>query len=354
MTESKQVPPKSAVSLTEAPLSQSQAAPLLSVIVPCFNEEQNIQPLYQRVAGMFEQAGISFELIFINDGSSDGTLAQIRRLSQQDERVRFASFSRNFGHEAASSCGFRLALGQAGVILDADLQDPPELILEMIALWQQGFDVVYGRRKTRIGEGRRKKVSSFLFYRLLNLFSDVPIPTDVGDFRLVSRTAMDHFNALPEKNRFVRGMFAWIGFRQTALEFERQPRQAGNSKYNWTRLLLLAFDALTSFSVAPLRLCMAFGALVTALSFLAAAVIIIQKLFFNLDVPGYAFATSGMFLLGGIQLLFLGVLGEYIGKIYTQVQDRPIYIVEERSDKLEQQSDKVQKQSDKLESQSDR
>ena len=320
------------------------STPILSIIVPCHNEQSNIQALYERLHSIFEQQDISFELIFVNDGSTDQTLNEIKKLCEKDKRVRFASFSRNFGHEAASSCGFKVARGQAAVLLDADLQDPPELILDMVQLWRKGYDVVYGRRLTRQGESRLKKLSAFLFYRLLNRFSETHIPPDVGDFRLVSRAAIDHFNALPEKNRFVRGMFAWIGFRQIAIEFERHERLSGDTKYNWARLFLLAFDALTSFSVAPLRMCIAFGVLITSLSFVAALVIIIQRLFYELDVPGYAFATSGMFLLGGIQLIFLGVLGEYIGKIYIQVQDRPIYIVQESSEVKEEPLQSISEQ----------
>lgn len=308
------------------------AAPELTLIVPAYNEAPNIRPLYDRVLAVLEPAAISFELLFIDDGSRDGTDAEIAKLVETDPRVRYARFSRNFGHEAASSCGFRLAKGQAAVLIDADLQDPPEVILELHQRWREGYEVVHARRRQRHGESRRKRISAYLFYRGFNRMVDRAIPTDVGDFRLVDRRVVDHFNALPERNRFVRGMFSWLGFRQTVVEFDRQRRQHGVTKYNYSKLLWLSLDALTSFSTAPLRACTVFGLTITLFSFLIAGTIIVQRMFFDLAVPGYALATSGIFLLGGIQLIFLGVIGEYIGKIYTQVQGRPLYIVAASSD----------------------
>ncbi|WP_210395668.1 glycosyltransferase family 2 protein [Motiliproteus sediminis] len=310
------------------------AGPELTLIAPAYNEAPNIRPLYEAVLKVLEPAGISFELLFIDDGSRDGTDAEIALLVAADPRVRYARFSRNFGHEAASSCGFRLARGQAVVLIDADLQDPPEVILELHQRWREGYEVVHARRRQRHGETWLKRASAYLFYRGFNRMVERAIPADVGDFRLVDRRVVDHFNALPERNRFVRGMFSWLGFRQTVVEFDRQRRQRGVTKYNYSKLLWLSLDALTSFSAAPLRACMAFGLAITLFSFLIAGTIIFQRLFFDLAVPGYALATSGIFLLGGIQLIFLGVIGEYIGKIYTQVQGRPLYIVAGSSDDL--------------------
>ncbi len=314
----------------------SDTTPELSIIVPAFNEEDNIAPLYARVVTVLEKATLTFEFIVIDDGSTDATADKVKALSDSDARVRLARFSRNFGHEAASSCGFNLARGKAAVLLDADLQDPPEVIIELVEKWREGNEIVYARRRIRQGETVLKRLTSHLFYRYFNRFAGREIPEDVGDFRLVDRRVIDHFNALPERNRFVRGMFSWLGFRQTVVDFERAPRHAGNTKYNYFKLFWLFWEAVTSFSVAPLRLCMGLGAIVTAFSFILAITIVIQKLFFEIEMQGYALATTGMFLLGGVQLIFLGVIGEYIGKIYTQVQGRPIYIL---NDKDEQQSD---------------
>lgn len=279
-----------------------------------------------------DKVGITFESIFIDDGSTDNTLDKIKNLAANNTNIRYTSFSRNFGHEAASSCGFKMVEGRAAVLIDADLQDPPEVIPQLYDKWKEGYEVVYGRRSSRRDETTVKKLSSFLFYRILRIFSNVPIPTDVGDFRLVDRKVVNLFNALPERNRFVRGMFSWIGFKQTAVEYERSARIAGKTKYNYFKLTLLSIDALVSFSLVPLRICIAFGLIIMVLSFCITIVIALQRLVWDLNIPGYALMTSGMFFLGGVQLIFLGVLGEYIGKIYKQVQGRPLYVVGESSD----------------------
>lgn len=306
----------------------------LSIVIPALNEEENIEQVFSRIKEVMDNSGITFELIFIDDGSTDNTLEKIKNLAANNTNVRYTSFSRNFGHEAASSCGFKMVEGNAAVLIDADLQDPPEVIPQLYEKWKEGYDVVYGRRRSRRDETIVKKSSSFLFYRILRIFSNVPIPTDVGDFRLVDRKVVNLFNALPERNRFVRGMFSWIGFKQTAVEYERSARTKGETKYNYFKLTLLSIDALVSFSLAPLRICIAFGLIITILSFCITIVIALQRLVWDLNIPGYALMTSGMFFLGGVQLIFLGVLGEYIGKIYKQVQGRPLYIVGESSDGL--------------------
>jgi len=303
--------------------------PELSIVVPAYNEVGNIIPLYKKLCSILETRNIKFEIVYINDGSSDETLAQIKEIAGSDKRVRFASFSRNFGHEAATSCGLKLVTGKAAVLIDADQQDPPEVILQLYDKWKEDFDVVYGRRIHRPNESPIKKLSAFLFYRLLGAFSDISIPKDVGDFRIMDRKVIDHFNQLPERNRFVRGMIAWIGFKQTAIDYQREGRYHGDTKYSIFKLSLLSIDALVSFSTAPLKMCAIIGAFVTVISFSLTLIIVMQKLFFNLDIPGYALITSGMFFLGGVQLTFLGVVGVYIGKIYTQVQARPLYIISE-------------------------
>ncbi|MEO5331897.1 MAG: glycosyltransferase family 2 protein [Magnetococcus sp. YQC-5] len=306
--------------------------PELSIVVPVFNEESCLEHLYQRLLAVMTTHGIDFEIILVDDGSSDRSLEVIRTLANQDDRVRFASFSRNFGHEAASSCGFGMVRGRAAVLIDADLQDPPEVIIEMLKKWKNGFQVVYGRRSHREGESWFKKTTSSLFYKIIGIFSDVPIPADTGDFRLVDRVVVHHFNRLPEKNRFVRGMFAWLGFRQSPVDYVRPPRFKGTTKYNPLKLVQLSLDALLGFSTAPLRIATVFGLIITVVSFLAALAVIAHRLFFDLNIPGYTLLTAGIFLLSGIQLLFIGVLGEYIGKIYHQVQGRPLYIVQETGD----------------------
>lgn len=307
----------------------------VSVVVPVYNEEDNLPTLYEALVRTLEGAGLTFEVIFVDDGSKDRSLEVIRDLSTMDRRVRYASFSRNFGHEAASSCGFRMARGRTSVLMDADMQDPPALIPEMYAKWKEGFEVVYARRISREGESLLKRFTSFLFYRIINYFSDTRIPVDVGDFRLADRKVVEAFNALPERSRFVRGLFHWVGYSQAPIDYRRAPRKAGKTKYKWLRLLLLSIDAIFGFSLAPLRLCILLGLSIVAGSFLIALVIVFQRLFLNLQIPGYALLATGMFLLGGVQLTFLGVIGEYVGKIFTEVQARPLYIVKESTDRAE-------------------
>lgn len=308
--------------------------PLLSVIIPVYDEEGNISDLYKRLLDTLRNAGITFELIFVDDGSKDSSLSIIKGLSERDKRVRYASFSRNFGHEAASTCGFKMAEGKTAVLIDADMQDPPELIPEMLSKWQEGYDVVYARRASRKGESFLKKLTSHLFYRIMNRYSSTPLPVDVGDFRLVDRKVINAFNMLSERNRFVRGLFTWVGYKQAAIEYDRMPRSAGRTKYNWKRLLILSMDAFFSFSLVPLRLCIIFGIGTIIFSFINVGTIVFQRLFLGLNIPGYALLTAGMFLLGGVQLTFLGVIGEYIGKIYTEVQGRPLYIIKSSSDEI--------------------
>ncbi len=309
----------------------AEAIPILSVVTPVYNEQDSIEQLHEAVCAALDKAGIAFELIFVDDGSQDSSLKVIKQVAERDKRVRFASFSRNFGHEAASSCGLRMTRGSAVVLIDADMQDPPGLIPKMYELWREGHEVVYARRKSRSGENIFKKITSHVFYRIMSAFSSVKIPADVGDFRLVDRKVVDAFNQLSERNRFVRGLFAWLGYKQCSIEYERMPRKSGKTKYNWIRLTLLSMDALFGFSLVPLRICILFGLLTICFSFFMGGYIVLYKLFRGLDIPGYALLTTGMFFLGGVQLTFLGVIGEYVGKIYSESQKRPLYIVRETS-----------------------
>jgi dolichol-phosphate mannosyltransferase len=316
-------------------MTHSVYAPVLSIVIPVYNEAENIPDLYEALKKTLDDAKIPFEIIMVDDGSRDNSLEIIRKLTGSDSRVRYASFSRNFGHEAASSCGFRMTRGEAAVLMDADMQDPVDLIPEMFSKWQEGYEVVHARRSTRDGESFFKKSTSYAFYRIINLFSDIKLPVDVGDFRLVDRKVVEAFNRFTERSRFVRGLFSWVGYRQTIIEYQRLPRRRGKTNYNWLRLLLLSMDALFGFSLVPLRLCMLFGIVTVILSFVVTCIIVFQKLFLNLEIQGYALLTSGMFLLGGVQLTFLGVLGEYIGKIFREVQNRPLYIIKENSNKVQ-------------------
>lgn len=307
-------------------------SPRVSVVIPVHDESASLPELQGRLLEVLQRLEGGFEVIFVDDGSQDDSLDLLRAFNRADPRFRFVSLSRNFGHEAASSCGLRQARGDAVVLMDADLQDPPELIEQFVERWRAGYDMVVARRSSRDGEGAFKRASATLFYRLFNRLSEVPIPRDVGDFRLIDRRLLSHFSELPERTRFVRALLPWLGFRQTVVEFDRPARAGGATKYDPLKLLLLAFQALCSFSLAPLRLCMLIGFVTVIFSMLAAAAIVIDKLFFGIHAEGYALLATGMFLLGGVQLTFLGVLGEYIGRIYTEVQQRPLYVVAESSD----------------------
>ncbi|CAK0742318.1 Uncharacterized glycosyltransferase sll0501 [Gammaproteobacteria bacterium] len=309
--------------------SANDPLPELSVVVPLLNEANNLELLYQRLSTVLEQEEVTFELIFVDDGSNDNSLAVIRQLRDQDPRIRYVSLSRNFGHEAASSCGLHRSRGKAVVLMDADLQDPPEVIPQMLTLWRQGNLVVNARRRSRLGETWFKKATSHLFYRIINLVSEVHILPDVGDFRLVDRTLIEVFKAMPEHNRFLRGMFSWIGFPQITIDFDRQERRSGYTKYNTLKLTLLSLEALSGFSIFPLRLCASLGLIIVMGCILATLAVVAHRLFFGLDLPGYTLLTAGTFLLGGTQLVFLGIIGEYVGKIYKQVQQRPLYVIKE-------------------------
>jgi len=304
---------------------------LHSIVIPVFNEEDNILELYQRLTKVLSSISKGYEIIFIDDGSTDKSFEIIKELSFLDSKVYYKSFTRNFGHEAASTAGLDAARGDCVILMDADLQDPPELIPEMIDLWQKGHHLVYARRRKRHGESFFKRASAHFFYRALNLLSDVSIPIDTGDFRLMDRVIADAFKKCREQNRFVRGLTAWIGYNQIAIEYDRPERYTGETKYKPLKLLLLSLDVITGFSTVPLRIATLMGFGVTVLSIALIFIILLQKLLFYLDIPGYAFLATGLFFLGGVQMFFLGILGEYIGKIYRQVQERPLYLVSEQN-----------------------
>jgi dolichol-phosphate mannosyltransferase len=304
--------------------------PKYSLIIPIYNEEETIRELYRRVSAVMDSLDDSVELILINDGSGDRSLKLMRELQERDARVCYISFARNFGHQAAVTAGLNFARGQVIVVLDADLQDPPELIPKMIESWQAGYHVVYAQRTKRKKESWFKRLTAYVFYRLLRQLADVDIPADTGDFCLMDRQVVEVLNSMPERNRYIRGLRAWIGFRQTAVKFERDPRFAGEVKYTFKKSLALAINSLVSFSKIPLRLSTYLG-LFSALIALLMALLVLYWRLQQPDSPvtGLATILIAVFFLGSVQLISIGILGEYIGRIYEEVKGRPAYTIAE-------------------------
>jgi dolichol-phosphate mannosyltransferase len=301
----------------------------LSVIVPCYNEEASLAELHRRVTAACRQTtGADYEMLLVNDGSTDGTWAGLTALAAQDARLRCIDLTRNYGHQCAVTAGLALARGERVLLLDADLQDPPELLGVMMEKIDAGFDVVYGQRRSREGEGLFKKATAALFYRLLRRLSDVDIPPDTGDFRLMRRTVVEALNALPEQHRFVRGMVAWVGFRQTAVLYDREKRRTGQSHYPFWKMASLAVDAITSFSIVPLRLIVTLAGLTFLGSLLLMVYALVSWAFFK-AVPGWTSLISVVLLLGSVQLLALGIIGEYVGRTFIESKRRPAYLIRE-------------------------
>jgi dolichol-phosphate mannosyltransferase len=301
----------------------------LSVVVPVFDEEENIPELYHRLRAVLPQVVQEWEILFVDDGSRDRSWELIRTLAAQDPRVRGLRFSRNFGHQMAFAAGLDHARGQAVVIMDADLQDPPELIPELVAKHREGYEVVYAVRVARHGETAFKKLTAKLFYRLLARITAVQIPLDTGDFRLMGPRAVEAFRRLPERHRFTRGLVAWLGFQQTGVPYERAPRHAGTTKYPLRKMLRFALDAITSFSHLPLQLATWLGFAVSAFAFFYILVVLALKVA-GISWPGYTSLMAAILFLGGVQLLMVGLLGEYVGRIYDEVKQRPLYLVAEK------------------------
>lgn len=303
----------------------------LDIVVPCFNEEAVITQTHQRLTEVARGiTAVSATLIYVDDGSRDGTLLKLRAIAEGDPNVRIVALSRNFGHQYALTAGLDAASGDAVAVIDADLQDPPEVITEMVARWRAGADVVYGVRATRQGESAFKRGTAHLFYRLMQKLGNADIPADVGDFRLLDRSVVDAMRTLPERDRFLRGLVVWVGFRHEGVSYERQPRAAGETKFPFSRMLSFALDGIFSFSTVPLRLVSYFGFFVSLLSMAGVAYAFYIKLFTVGVVPGWAAQWIGTLFLGGVQLLSLGVIGEYVGRIYGEVKSRPLYVVKER------------------------
>ncbi len=301
----------------------------LSIVAPCYNEEKGLPEFVRRVTAAVAPLGQDYEILLVNDGSHDATLAVALRLAQETPHIRVLNFLRNFGHQAAVTAGIDMARGDAVAIIDSDLQDPPELLGEMVARWQAGADVVYGQRRSRAGESAFKLWTARVFYRLLAWMTDRSIPLDTGDFRLMDRRVVDVLRQMRERHRFIRGMVSWVGGRQEAVLYDRAARFAGDTKYPFAKMLSFAIDAITSFSVFPLRLLSYLALAVLSITLIMAVVVFVAKLV-NPDyfIPGYTSIMLTMMFFGGINLLAFGVLGEYIGRMYESVKGRPLYVIE--------------------------
>lgn len=311
----------------DRPSTQRQ---LVSLAVPVFNEEEIIPLFHQRASAVLSSLdGLDYEIIFVDDGSRDTSYEKLSAITQRDPRVRVIKFSRNFGHQIAITAGVDEARGDCVVVIDSDLQDPPEVIPEMIAQWRSGSDVVYGVRSDREGETAMKLMTASMFYRLLGRLTNVQIPANVGDFRLMSRRVVDQLRLLREKDRFVRGLVSWVGFKQTGVTYHRAARQAGVTKYPLAKMLKFAFDGITSFSTVPLKLATWMGYLAALAAVLYLLSVFVQRAM-GITVEGWATIMVAMLFLGSVQLICLGILGEYLGRIFNEVKPRPMYVIEER------------------------
>ena len=309
------------------------ARPLISVVCPVFREVQTIKEFYRRVTEVLESItpNVRHELVFVNDGSDDGSGEELRAICSIDDRAKLVDLSRNFGHQLAITSGIDHATGDAVVLMDSDLQDPPEVIPEMVERWRSGYDVVYGVRSRRDGEKRLMLAASALFYRLINRLSDTNLPLDTGDFRLMDRAVADVLRSMREENRYIRGLVSWIGYSQTSVPYARDARFAGESKYGLMRRVRFGFDGLTSFSERPLRFASAVGAVIVVIAMTLAAYIVVAKVVDpSRSIEGYASIMVAVLFLGGVQLLCVGLLGEYVGRIYRESKDRPLYVVRDR------------------------
>ena len=302
---------------------------LLSVVVPVFNETAVIDAFYARLKHVMDSlVPLSYEILFVDDGSRDDSYNKLVGLAAEDKNIRVIKFSRNFGHQIAITAGIDVAIGDAVVVIDSDLQDPPEVIKDFVGKWEEGYDVVYGIRKKRKGESKLKLITANLFYRLLKTLIKIDIPLDAGDFRLMNRRVVDHFKRLKESDRFVRGLTSWLGFNQTGVLYDREERYAGETKYPYRKMIKFALDGITSFSSIPLKLASWLGYLTSILSFLYACVVLIEKML-GYTVQGWATIMVGMLFLGGVQLICLGIIGEYIGRIFNETKQRPLYVIDQ-------------------------
>ncbi|WNL43451.1 glycosyltransferase family 2 protein [Halomonas sp. PAMB 3264] len=304
----------------------------ISLIVPVFNEQTSITPFLEAIDRELATLPAALEILFIDDGSTDETVAEIKRARQRDGRVRYVTLSRNFGKEAAMTAGLDYATGDAVIPMDVDLQDPPQLIHEFYTLWQQGYDVVYGMRSDRLEDTRGKRASAGLFYRIFNRLSMTEIPANTGDYRLMSRRVVEALKKLPERNRFMKGLFAWPGYRSVGVSYSRPARHTGYTKWNAWKLWNFALDGLTGFSTWPLRVWSYVGVCIAAVCLAYMFFIIVRTLMFGVEWPGYASIMSAILFLGSVQLISIGILGEYVGRLYIESKQRPVYLVDEQDD----------------------
>lgn len=301
----------------------------ISVIVPVFNEESNLIVLHERLMNAITSITNDYEIIFVNDGSKDNSLTVLKNLASEFSQIKYIDFSKNFGHQLAVFAGLEHAKGNAIVIIDADLQDPPELIIELYNKMQLGFDVVYAQREQRVGESWHKLLTAKLFYRFINKLSDVSIPLDTGDFRIISKKIKDIIVSMPERNKFLRGQIAWAGFNQTSVSYRRDERYSGETNYSYSKMFAFAFDGITAFSNLPLRLATYLGFIVSLVSFFFILYTLYQKYINNNVVQGWSSLMVSILFIGGVQLICLGIIGEYLGRIMDNVKQRPLYIVRE-------------------------
>ncbi len=313
--------------LSRSAAKDGAGGPELSVVIPMHNEQNGLAVLFDRLKPVLEDITSDYEIVCVDDGSTDATLAGLIVERQRDERVKIIVLSRNFGKDVALTAGLDHASGRAVVPMDADLQDPPEVIADLHARWQEGYEVVYAQRSARDADSFAKRLTAGLFYRFHNAIADVHIPQNTGDFRLMDRKVVDVLRQMPERNRFMKGMFAWVGFRQTGVEYSRPARAAGETKWNYWKLWNFAIDGIVSGSSVPLRIWTYAGSTIALLAFLYAGFLVVRTAVYGVDVPGYASIMVAVLLLGGINIFALGILGEYLGRIFAEVQNRPLYLI---------------------------
>ena len=302
----------------------------ITILIPAYNEQAVLKYLYERLESLANNSrSYEFEFLFVNDGSKDKTLETIKQFALKDRRISYVNLSRNFGKEVAMIAGLDHVNGDAAVIIDADLQDPPELIPKMIELWEKGYDDVYARRRSRDGESWFKKMTSKLYYRLLQKSTNVPIQIDTGDFRLLDKRCVEALQSMRESQRYTKGMFSWIGYKKKEITYDRDPRAAGQTKWNYPKLLNFAIDGITSFTTAPLRISSVIGAAISLVAFIFILVVVVKTILFGDPVEGYPSLMAVILFLGGIQLLSIGIIGEYIGRIFIETKNRPLYFIEE-------------------------
>ena len=308
-----------------------KTSPALSIVIPLHNEEGNLSHLHQRLIPTVASVTQAYEIIYVNDGSKDATLSMVKALAVQDDRVHYISFSRNFGHQMAIMSGIEHATGDAVVIMDGDLQDPPELIPELWQKYREGFKVVYAQRRSREGETLAKKWTAKIFYRLLKKTTNIKIPLDTGDFRLIDRKVVEYLKQMPERHKFLRGQIAWIGFKQTAVFYDREIRLAGKTNFSFSKMFQFALDGITAFSNYPLRMATVMGFAVSAVSFLVILYALYSKFVLNRTITGWTSLIISVLFIGGVQLIAIGIIGEYISRINSDVRKRPLYVIEEEN-----------------------